>query len=136
MLGLVLGFWGLTLSPFEPMPEAVGGAKAYRGLLEPTPPTFYVPEVKDTEWTTVDSSLMELMLPPGGRCIMAFDTNLGIVRVEVPDWPLTALAQQAVDAAPSWLRDELADNLAHLPPAYQDTYALYILDCPDPRYLD
>ncbi len=50
--------------------------------------------------------------------------------------PLSELAQEAIAAAPAWLRDDLAVSLGRLHEGLQETYATLILDAPEARYVD
>jgi Transglutaminase-like superfamily len=54
----------------------------------------------------------------------------------VPPEKLTESALEAIDYAPDWLREELADNLARMSSANQDVYADMILNPSDPRFTD
>jgi len=49
---------------------------------------------------------------------------------------LTDLALEAIEAVPSWLRDDLAVNLAKLDSAHQDDLAALVVDQDDPYLVD
>jgi len=130
---------GISLVPEGDEGIGIGGLHEHlNGPARPSSPLRIVPMLPDTyQWTLVDSSFYDLMVPPGGRCVILADSVLKrLVNWEVPDWPLTPLATQAVRAAPTWLQDDMADNLSFLSPELQDTYALYVLNSPDPRFVD
>ncbi len=129
-------------SSFYWQPEEIRPVQGWSTLSRTRPetpnPHNLIPSLPDTyNWNIADSALMQLMIPPGGRAVIMGDTVIKrLVNWDVPDWALTPLALRAVDAAPDWLKDEMADNLSNLSPELQDTYALYVLNCPDQRYLD
>ncbi len=86
-------------------------------------------------WVPLDSVAVHLGVPAGCHYVVYFDhTEESLVEIQLPDL-LTTLAHQAVDRAPDWLKDELADNLARLGSAHQDTLAAVILSADDP-YVD
>ncbi len=63
----------------------------------------------------------------------AVSLALGIVHEPVE---LTELALEAIEAVPSWLRDDLAVNLARLDTTHQDELAALVVDCDDPYHVD
>jgi hypothetical protein len=88
-----------------------------------------------TGGVALDSLSVQAGIPSLHRYAVYVDhTDLSLAEIELPDL-LTALAHQAVERAPGWLQEELADNLAKFEPGFQDTLAQLILDADDP-YVD
>ncbi len=83
----------------------------------------------------LDSLSVHVGIPSLHRYAVYVDhVDLSLAEIELPDL-LTALAHQAVQRAPGWLQEELADNLGKFEPGFQDTLAQIILDADDP-YVD
>lgn len=87
--------------------------------------------------SAASESRFSLLLPPGTGLILKCDPlALTVSDTLVPDYGLTSDAEKAIDAAPSWLRFDLVDNLRQLDVSRQNTLADMILNPSDPRLRD
>ena len=90
----------------------------------------------DSGWTLVDSLALRAMLPAGERLAVRFDRQAeGLSDTLLPGM-LTPTAQLAVEVAPDWLKDDLADKFRRLGSGVQDSFGDMIVNCPDKRYYD
>ncbi|MFH1530902.1 MAG: C25 family cysteine peptidase [Pseudomonadota bacterium] len=96
------------------------------------PPTTPIPEAAD-----VQAHLRHAVrLPAGEALVFRYDPEEGAwSRLSGPGG-LVDEAWDAVDAAPAWIREALAANLADLPADRQIALALLVTDPADPRHRD
>ncbi len=129
---------GITMKT-EPVDPGTGTRKAIvyspeldrpevRSEIEPLP--------SDTGWTMIDSMVLHCLIPAGERLAVLFDSATETLRDTLLPEYLTDLGRLAVEVAPDWLKDDLADNLRRLGSITQDRYADLIINCPDKRYYD
>lgn len=87
-------------------------------------------------WIPADSIVLQLHLMEGERAIVCFDTTADTLQVfSLPD-TLPSGVREAVHFSPTWLAEDLIDNLRRLPSDFQAVYAELILNSPDPRLVD
>ncbi len=86
----------------------------------------------DGELEQLDALDSHAIIPPGERAVFRLDSeNLRLVEM-LPEDNLTDEARSAVERAPDWLKDALADNLGRLKESLQREYAEIILAAEDP----
>jgi hypothetical protein len=84
--------------------------------------------VPSRDWSPVDTLAAHLKVHAGSRYVVCFDYNQQeLFDLQVSD-SLTDLAWEAVERAPTWLAEELTDNLRRLEPASQNTFSQLILN--------
>lgn len=88
--------------------------------------------LQEDGWQTVATLSTRVNIPAGDRAVVRFDHAHRRLEETRPDIVLTGLALAAVDRAPDWLADALADNLGRLSEATQDSLARLVLDADDP----
>jgi hypothetical protein len=119
--------------------RTTGGRKAVRltaGLPVPRSGVRIEPLPSDSGWTLIDYRTLHRMIPAGERLAVKFDAATETLSESLLSDPLTSRAHQAVAVAPTWLQDDLADNLRRIAPTLQNQFADMILHCPDKRYYD
>ncbi|MCK4584566.1 T9SS type A sorting domain-containing protein [candidate division WOR-3 bacterium] len=84
------------------------------------------------QWGVVDSVSFTTRIPADGNCYIYCDYAEESLCVVKPVSGIIQIAQDAVDYAPDWLKEELEDNFSRLDSSYQDLYANRILDTDDP----
>ncbi len=138
---------GPELSPHPRMPGVLLDADFVQPLPAlhdpiPTPTPPFAPETllpaapipEDGEVITAVRHAVRL--PAGESLVFRYDPADGLwTRVSGPGGLVDA-AWDAVDAAPAWLRNALADNLADLPADRQEALASLVTHPADPRYRD
>jgi hypothetical protein len=83
-------------------------------------------------WQPIDAAEAHVLIPPGERYEVTVSAATHGLAEVLPKFELTARARQAVERAPTWLTDALADNLRRLGPAKQDVFAQLVLEAEDP----
>lgn len=89
----------------------------------------------DPAWGLLDTVDVFHRVTVGGRYAIQFDLSAQQLTPLAPVDPLTSVARQAVDRAPTWLRKDLEDSFASMSAAQQDTWGQKVLDAVDP-YVD
>ena len=82
------------------------------------------------------AATLRALLPPGQVAAVRVDLASASTDRYDPTVVLSEAAEQAVAAAPSWLRSRLRMRLGMLEPALQDELAALITDAPDARFVD
>lgn len=134
------------------MVSLIGSSEADRGITTqvwPVEPDAVVQEVSEPAprdplslqviyaGETYDSLSFRLLLPPQTAFVMRCDPGTRtLADTLAPDYGLSAKAEEAVAAAPAWLRPDLIDNLSQLTEARQTTLANLILNPHDERFRD
>jgi hypothetical protein len=89
----------------------------------------------DPAWGLIQEVPVFQRLAVGDRFAVQLDYGTESL-VELPGTdPLTTLARQAVDRAPTWLQKQLEDALSRMSAGQQDSWAQMVLDAVDP-YVD
>jgi hypothetical protein len=129
---------GVT-SVSQPVEPGAGSRQAVRYPIEPearAAPSPALPLPSDSGWTLLDSLQLREMIPAGASLAIKLDSATESLRDTLLPEYLTESARQAIPLAPTWLQDDLSDNLRRLTSPQQNTYADVILNCPDKRFLD
>ena len=90
----------------------------------------YQPTKDSINWVYTDSLFIHCIIPSGGRAIFSIDTGTDTIEIIETETPLPDSILDAVNYSPSWLRDDLIDNLRQLSPDSQAIYANLILNAP------
>lgn len=88
--------------------------------------------VPSRDWMPVDTLVAHLKVHAGHRYVVQFDYDQQELFDLQESDSLTDLAWEAVERAPTWLAEELRDNLRRLEPASQNTFSELILSGEDP----
>lgn len=131
---LPLKGYTVDLSEFKKPVRVVGEELIIpEGKRAENPPSPYIYQGMNYVWdTTIDLYLFE-----GTYGVLSFSSETESLRViSLPDAGLTEKAEEAVQYAPWWLRNELMDNFHRLDTTYQNLYADLILEAPDLRIVD
>jgi len=129
---------GVTTRSVEVNPAGTGGKLIPGVPAETRSETGYYSA--DTErglaWELIDSTNLHMFIPGSAGFAVFFDHSEEALRCTLLADPLTALANQALEMAPDWLRLDLKDNFRRMDTLHQNTYADLMLTCPDKRYYD
>lgn len=88
------------------------------------------------EYFLVDSMYMDIIIPSGGEYVIEMNYTDGALSDHILPYELTTSAEEALEIAPDWMRDDLEWNFHLLSADNQDKYSELILNVSDPRVLD
>ena len=131
---VVIFAYGISITP-EPV-EISGEHKAYTfPVINPFKEPLKIKEREYTYSPAQDSIWIDVLLPPDSFLVIKFSNGKFYDSLS-PSYYLSYEAKEIIDKCPSWLKNDLIENLIHMNWDVQDKCARIIKNNTDPRILD
>ncbi len=103
-------------------------------------PSPELPEVRrharPEGYVLVDSLVAKIFIPHGGEYCIRFDPARRALRDTLVPYTLAPAARAAIEIAPSWLREDMENNLRQVGTLQQEALGNLLLGLDDPRTID